>query len=596
MDGNRAEGANINACLIDGGGCLTAANVTLKGYNGFSNNAFYGLQIFTKGAVILGQLDVRENSGGGMYIWNRYPGAVAPVTIGGTSYSSVSGNHGYGLQVESKGLITLKNLSVESNYDLTNSGAVSLSNDDIASTKGVTLVDVQIFGNEKTGLYIRSNGPVALLGVESSYNSIYSGWIDEDSSTNGVRERLSGYWGSQGDEWHFMGETGDSYTIALTSSEFTPVLVLTDEWGNILEMDDPGTGDTAKISYPIAYDGEYILRVMASDWGFGVYELTFGGNLYDWLDSTAYYGANIVTSNSVRISSGKTIFSNFNNNNADGAYIECAGTVTISNTGASMNYWDGLDIAPPSGNVSISNNHKTRMSMFNGNTLGSGIIVESSGTVTLNNRIIANGNGSYGIYVTNDGSVLKSISVKGVAVSANYRDGLYVNATGNITLAAVEANDNNGNGVNAIINSDGSLTISGVNVFSFNGNAGLLYNVWGSVNISGVTADYNGTDGIAGYARETGKTVTIKNSLLRWNARDGLWFHSAGNITLDGVQSLMNGGDGVDIDPTYSITTVIKNSAFMGNGEYGIKVLVGYYTITNTFYLANDWGGIFLYH
>jgi hypothetical protein len=485
---------------------------------------------------------------------------------------------------------------VESNYDLTNSGAVSLSNDDIASTKGVTLVDVQIFGNEKTGLYIRSNGPVALLGVESSYNSIYSGWIDEDSSTNGVRERLSGYWGSQGDEWHFMGETGDSYTIALTSSEFTPVLVLTDEWGNILEMDDPGTGDTAKISYPIAYDGEYILRVMASDWGFGVYELTFGGNLYDWLDSTAYYGANIVTSNSVRISSGKTIFSNFNNNNADGAYIECAGTVTISNTGASMNYWDGLDIAPPSGNVSISNNHKTRMSMFNGNTLGSGIIVESSGTVTLNNRIIANGNGSYGIYVTNDGSVLKSISVKGVAVSANYRDGLYVNATGNITLAAVEANDNNGNGVNAIINSDGSLTISGVNVFSFNGNAGLLYNVWGSVNISGVTADYNGTDGIAGYARETGKTVTIKNSLLRWNARDGLWFHSAGNITLDGVQSLMNGGDGVDIDPTYSITTVIKNSAFMGNGEYGIKVLVGYYTITNTFYLANDWGGIFLYH
>jgi hypothetical protein len=591
MDGNRAEGANINACLIDGGGCLTSANVTLKGYNGFSNNAFYGLQIFTKGAIILGQLDVRENSGGGVYIWNRYPGAVAPVTIGGTSYSSVSGNHGYGLQVESKGLITLKNLSVESNYDLTNSGAVSLSNDDIASTKGVTLVDVQIFGNEKTGLYIRSNGPVALLGVESSYNSIYTGEIDEDSLNNGVIERLSGYWGSQGDEWSFEGELGDSYTITLTSDVFTPMLVLMDEWGNWLEWDDLADDGKAEVIFSPSYTGDYILRVMASGWGEGVYELMFGGTAVDWLAGSAFYGANIYTPSTIRVSSGKSVFSNFDGNNGYGAYFESESTVSVSNAGASGNHEHGLMILAQS-NVAIGNNHKTVMSAFNANG-ASGIRVESGGSITLNNRLWVNGNGFDGIYLSNSGSILKAITLRGVTASGNDGDGMHLDSSGNITLTGVAANGNTEIGVNAQSDA-GIFTISGINVFSYNGSTGLTYDVMGSVNISGVTADGNWTNGITGISHTSGAPVLIRSSLLRWNGGDGINLSAQGTITLDGVQSLMNSGDGVDVIAT-GITTIIKNSAFMGNDGYGIRVLKNFYTITNTFYLANTQGGIYLY-
>jgi hypothetical protein len=494
--------------------------------------------------------------------------------------------------VESKGLIPLKNLSVENNYDLTNSGAVSLSNDDIGSIKGVTLVDVWILGNEKTGLYIRSNGPVALLGVESSYNSIYTGWIDEDSSNNGVIERLSGYWGSEGDDWHFEGEFGDAYTIMLTSDAFTPVLVLMDEWGNWLEWDDNLDEDgKAEVVFSPSYTGDYILRVSASGWGEGVYELTFGGTAVDWLAGSAFYGANIYTPSTIRVSSGKSVFSNFDGNNALGAYFESGSTVLVSNAGASGNHEHGLMILAQS-NVAIGNTHITLMSAFNANG-ANGIHVESTGSITLNNRIRVNGNALDGIYLSTSSSILKAITVRGVTASGNGGNGVYLDSSGNITLAGVETNDNTNNGVNAQSDA-GIFTISGFNIFSLNHAAGLIYDVMGSVNISGVTAEDNIENGITGISRTVGAPVLIRSSLLRWNGGDGLNLNSQGNITLDGVQSLMNGGDGVDVVAT-GITTIIKNSAFMGNDGYGIRVLGGYYTITNSFYLANNSGGIYLY-
>jgi hypothetical protein len=467
----------LNACLSDGAsGCLTVANVMLKGNNRFSGNAFYGLQIFTKGAVILGQLDVRDNDGGGIYVWNRYPGAVALVTIGGTSSNFIEGNGAYGVRVESMGLITLKNLIVQNTYGITGSGAVSLLNNDITSVKGITLADVRVLGSEGTGLFLRSNVPVSLLGVDSSNNT--------------------------------------------------------------------------------------------------------------------KFGADIESPSTVRITSGKLVFSNFDGNRTYGAYIYSGSIVTISNAGASDNKGHGLYILAPNNNVTIGNNHKTHTSEFSGNDLN-GIYIESGGSITLNNRIIANSNGNYGIYLTNSSSILKSITVKGVFANENSGDGLYLASSGNVALASIEANSNRNRGV--YVHAKGGLTISGVNSVSGNDYVGIYYDAYGNVSISGLTADHNGHNGISGHSFTTGATTLIKNCLLRWNTEDGLWLSPRGTVTLDGVQSLMNGGDGVDIDPTYNITTLIKNSAFMGNEEYGIKVLAGYYTISNTFYLANNLGGIYLY-
>jgi hypothetical protein len=475
MVGNGNEGALIDACDDMGLDCRTTANVILKGSNRFLNNALIGLQIETKGAVTINILDAGSNSQGGVYVKNAYPSAVGPVLIGGTSTSLFDGNGSFGVRVESHGLITLKNMTVKNTIDSGFYGGVYLRNDFVPA-RSVTLTDVQILNNVGTGLMVISQGPVSLLGVESSSNT-----------------------------WH---------------------------------------------------------------------------------------GVHIDVPNSVRVTSGKTLFSNFDNNLANGAYILSESTVTVSNVGASGNQASGLIIYAPNGIVTIGNNHKTFFSNFNNNGVN-GISVTAGGTITLNNRIIANGNGSTGIYLDNNSSTFKAISIKGVEANENHGYGLDVQASGNLTLADVTASFNENYG--SYLGVKGNLIISGTNEFSSNKGAGLVFGCFGSVNISGVTADNNTGSGISGNSNTTGMPVLIKNSVLRWNSDDGLQLNSGGNLTLDGVQSLMNGGDGVDIDPTYSITTLIKNSAFMGNDGYGIKVLAGYYTISNTFYLANDLGGINLY-
>jgi hypothetical protein len=97
-------------------------------------------------------------------------------------------------------------------------------------------------------------------------------------------------------------------------------------------------------------------------------------------------------------------------------------------------------------------------------------------------------------------------------------------------------------------------------------------------------------------SRGAGKTVLIKNTVLRWNGSDGLDLSARGKVTVDGVQSLMNMGSGFVLDPSYSgVSTLIKNSAFMGNDEYGIRIAFNTYTMTNTYYLGNSQGGIYHY-
>jgi hypothetical protein len=593
---NTSHGLQINGCVDDGsGGCLNLANVTLKGSsNAFSNNGQAGLEIRTKGSVNLSHVDVYGNDAGGVKIINTFNGS-STVTIGGKDSSKIDSNMGYGLWVESGGMIIVRNLTVQNTTDFFFGphGAVHLTNKGPAK-KGVTLGDVEIYNNEKTGLYINSDGPVSLQGVSSSYNSITSGWIDVNSSTNGVRERLSGYWGNE-DRWHFNGESGSAYTITLTSSAFKPMLSLEDEWGNQLEMDENLDGDgTAVISFSPASDGEYILRVQASDWGLGVYELTFGGDIYDALYFSPFTGASIFTPAGVNISSSKTTFSDFGGNNADGLYVSSGASVTLVNVGANDNYYKGVYVEAPNGNASLGNNHPTRISTFFGNG-AQGVMIISGGTITLNNRLMAIGNGNEGFYLVNNTALTpKTITIKDVQSIGNSSTGIVVRSLGNISMTNVEASGNAQ--IGASLDTEGNVSILGINAFSNNSEQGLNVAASGTISISGVFAEYNGSNGLEVESRGDSKTVMLKNTVLRWNGSDGLDLSARGKVTIDGLQSLMNQGSGFVLDPSYSgVSTLIKNSVFMGNDEYGIRIAFNTYTMTNTYYLANNQGGIYLY-
>lgn len=595
---NSAHGLQIDACVTDGfGGCLNIANVTLKGSNNaFSNNAGAGLDISTKGSVNLSHLDVYGNDAGGVKIFNALNG-TSPVTIGGKVSSKIDANMNYGLWVESRGAITVKNLIVQNTteFGYGPNGAVHLSNKGPAKM-GVTLSDVEIINNEQTGLFINTDGLVSLLGVTSSYNSITSGWIDEDNSTNGVRERLSGYWENE-DRWHFNGESGDTYTITLTSSAFAPMLVLEDASGMILNADENLDGNgTAAIALTLLSDGEYVLRVQSRDWGMGVYQLTFGGGIYDALNNHPFSGAAIYTPMSVKVSSSKTMFSSFDGNNGDGLYVSIdssgLGSVSLTNAGADNNNYNGVSILAPNGNVSLSNNH-ARVSGFSWNGF-QGVKIVSGGAITLNNRLLAIGNGREGFYLDNHSALAaKAITIKNVQAWFNGRTGLTANSLGSISVTSLDASGNGENG--ASLSTLGNVVLLGSNVFSGNHEQGLYVAASGIVSINGVLAEGNDGVGLDIQSNGIGKTVLVKNTLLRFNGDTGLVVNAQGAVTLDYVQSVLNDGSGVDLNDN-GVAVLIKNSVMMGNGGNGLRVEQGLYSLVNSLYYGNSSQNIYLYY
>jgi len=592
---NNSNGMYISACVEDGsGGCLNLAQVTLKGSNNaFSNNEQSGLEIRTKGSVNLSHVDVYGNDAGGVWIINAYKGS-SPVTIGGKASSKIDENIGFGLRIESGGLITVKNLTVQNTQDVFANvyGAVYLANKGLAK-KGVTLTDVEIYNNEQTGLFIETDGPVSLQGVASSYNSITSGWITPSDSTNGVRERLSGYWDNM-DQWHFNGVSSESYTISLTSTAFTPKLTLLDEWGSQIDMaEDLDFDGTVTLPFSPTSDGEYVLRVEAAGWGLGEYVLSFGGDIYNnYFNNFPFSGAYIDTPAAVAVSSSKTTFSQFDSNNMDGLYINSGASVSLLNLAATDNYSTGIYVSAPNGNVSLGNNHATRLSYFIGN--GSrGITLSSGGTITLNNRLAAFNNGDGGFYLNNDTAITpKAITIRGVTANDNSGSGIRAYSDGTITLINVTASYNAVGGTD--LQTLGNVVISGNNVFSGNSGKGLYIYTSGATSISGLLAENNGLKGLHVESLVAGKTVQVKNSVLRFNGDTGLAINALGKITLDGVQSLRNNGSGVDIEPN-GVQSLIRNSVMMGNTENGLRVQTGFYSLVNSLYFGNVGQNIYLY-
>jgi hypothetical protein len=390
-----------------------------------------------------------------------------------------------------------------------------------------------------------------------------------------------------------MGESTDSYTITLTSTVFTPMLTLLDEWGNQLDIDFGGDlDDTAEISFSPTADGEYVLRVEAAGWGLGEYVLTFGGGVYDGLNNYPYYGAYINTPAGVAISSSKATFSQFDSNNADGLCIYSGASVNMLNVAANDNYANGIYVSASNGNVSLGNNHATRISTFFGNG-GNGVWISSGGAITLNNRLWAFNNGGQGFYLTNDTALTpKTLTIKGVTANGNTLTGIYASSDGAITLMNVSASYNAAGGT--FLQTLGNVAVSGNNVFSDNGEMGLYVDVSGTTSISGVLAEYNGLQGLHVESRVAGKTVLVKNSLLRFNSDTGLEIDALGTITLDGVQSLLNSGSGVDLNQN-GVLVVIKNSVMMGNSENGLRVQGGFYSLINCLYFGNGAQNLFLY-
>lgn len=201
-----------------------------------------------------------------------------------------------------------------------------------------------------------------------------------------------------------------------------------------------------------------------------------------------------------------------------------AGTVTLLNVISSGNEGDGLDVyargAITATNILVERNGVSGayfnnsfaptdqpvtfkgFQQFNENN-GIGLNIYSSGQVSVGNLAVT-GNAGYGVLIDNTASVgAKGITITGSNLfSYNGTAGLNVLSKGNISLSNATSTHNAGDGIlldNCFYNGvgctgKGSINVSGVNIANQNGLTGISLGSFGSITVSNLTANSNGPD------------------------------------------------------------------------------------------------------
>ena len=124
---------------------------------------------------------------------------------------SSNNNQGIGIDLYSRGLITLSGVEANGNWG----PGISLKNDYDGATAGITLSTVRAESNGDTGIIAWTNG--ALLMSNITANSNYLTWGEIDSGTT-----VQNYYNSnrEPDHWWFEATEGVPITLKLWADGF----------------------------------------------------------------------------------------------------------------------------------------------------------------------------------------------------------------------------------------------------------------------------------------------------------------------------------------------------------------------------------------
>ena len=429
-------GARINNTFAE------AQAVTLSGTNSFNNNHSYGLTLLSKGVITISNLTAFSNyTSYGVDLENWSATAAPGVTLTGVNYFDVNG--GDGLMIDSKGPLTIANLSAGSN---TGNGA-DVDNTWGAGIAGVTLTGVSAFGsNTNEGLIVTSNGPIAVstTSLTVSNNGVGTGGgviLDNDGAATPQPVTLSGITNITNS--YFEGLTVSSNgAITLSnitstgSSHGTGALITGHTNGQAVTL--TGTNvftNNHDNALNITSLGAIVLnniKANSSTTGFGAYLDNSGASsaqavtltgVNQFMDNNAYgldifsigqiTGSNLtatnnggfgfVVDNHTAATAGVTLtgLNDFSDNNADGVHIWSKGLVSLGKVTSDSNNGDGFDIQTL-GNVTLMCGGATE------NT-GVGIRVNTPGLVSLLGMVSA-GNTSANLNLSGGGTLTQSVT------------------------------------------------------------------------------------------------------------------------------------------------------------------------------------------
>jgi len=560
------DGADVDNCQLSVS-CAGSGAITLNGTNAFNNNSGHGVSLTSNGAITLNNITADCNgyvsgcggsaSGGyGASLDNSNASAAQAVTFKGTN--AFNDNYGTGLQVTSRGTITVSNATADGNA-LGAGYGFGLSLDNTAGSAGVTLTGTnEMDANYSYGLNILTHGAVAINNLTAN-----------DSAN------------SDGLYLYFTGQQN----VTLTGTNVFD--------GNHTDGLDITTLGQISLS-----------NITASGNGNGT--SGYGANLYN-------YGG---SPKDVILNGTNT----FSNNGADGLEIGSLGNIKLNNLTASCNgysdsactvalvYGTGVNIddcqwngsmCAGTGSITLSGNN-----IFTGN-LEDGLLASSGHAIKVNN-ITSTDNGlddAYGYgaeLMNNSASTPQSVTLTGVNnFNHNYSGGLLVWSAGSITASNLNAsNTAHGDGLDLYNNfgpassSVAALTLTGASVVDGNSRYGLEAGSYGAISINttsfdascnGYTTGCSGS-GAGGYGvyldngestAPTSPSITMKGIYTaNQDYSGGLWLQSKGAISVNSVTAdgsphgtgaqLANGGSTTGQGITLTGTNVFNDNLYGG--------------------------------
>jgi hypothetical protein len=423
-------------------------------------------------------------------------------------------------------------------------------------------------------------------------------WIEAGPDSSGVAIVINGAGGWITAKTYTLelkggwdGFVGSTATNSLTPSTFAQTINISNWEANVtlsdIAIDATGTGLTVATTKNIVLN-----RVNSSG------NTIRGANL-DNRGPGGIGGTGTITVNS----------STFNSNGTGGGLLARSNSsITLSNITANSNtgagaYGISLNNTTGTGNITISG-----VNTFNSNGSIGGISALSKGNISITG-VTANLNATRGAYLENVTGT-GTVTVTSSTFSSNgSTGGLNVVSKGSITLSSVTASSNTG-GSNfgatlTNIAGTGNITISGTNTFNSNGNlGGLNIDTNGTISITGVTANLNNNYGADLDADGGAGTVTVKSSTFSSNTvgaglSGGLKVSSKGSITLTGVTASSNLtllGNGAYLDNTAGTGSIaVSSSTFDDDAAQGILAYSnGSITFTGVSVSTNDNGGAYL--
>jgi putative surface-exposed virulence protein len=581
IDGNGDDTGNGYGAMILNNSASSPKAVILKGENSFNGNYDYGLFIQSKGAITLNQVTANDSiTGGGVYLTNKYVPA-SPQNIKLNGYGDFNNNHGTGLKINSYGTVLLNSVHAE-----WNSGS-GIDVDNVSGTwtpKAVTINGyANVYSNTAYGLTIYSKGAIKINSLDA-WGNLYGAYLDNHEPGSVGSVTITG-----------LVNTGENIDYGLTVKSLGDIaFTLTDA-----NSKDNGT--------------------------------------YGWNLDNSFNGAS--GGITLNVSSPKSI--NLIDNGSYGLWAQSLGTIKVTHLRAGGNGWDvggwgaklENNFSYAVGTITITT--KAGSNSFWNNS-GVGLVVNSKGAITVNN-LYTDSNDNDGALLNNTYSGMGSpqkVTINGYGnFYRNGDSGLVVASYGLITTTNLVAYDNgvynfwaesqeppeptNPYGWGVFLDNcgwDGSdclsygapqgITLNGTNDFRYNYQDGLWVTSLGAVKASNINAQENNRDGayINNGRDEThtyGITLTGTNYFYNNNG-GGLTARSNGSITISNLNANWNKGDGADLNTVNWVTapanvTLTGTNNFIGNDGSGLSVDAnGVITINNLTASWNDGGGAYL--